>query len=75
MALIILKGWKDGLLKISLTNLQTKMLNIGLKQSKNNVDLLLDGNTITIDVNDYDLAIKFIEEANKIGALGEVLNK
>lgn len=64
-----LMGWKEGMQKISLTKLQTKYFNISLKQAKSNVDGLLDGKNIEIDVESIEDARIFIKEARKIGVI------
>lgn len=68
MAIIIIKSWREGLQKVSLTKLQNDLLKKSLKESKNNVDLLLDGNEIRIVIEDIALAEEFVLRANEIGA-------
>ncbi|NDV84260.1 hypothetical protein [Bacteroides sp. 51] len=69
MGYIILSDWKTDLEKVSLSKLQINLLNKGLAESKRNVDDLLEGNTVTIEVDDEILASKFINEAQKIGVI------
>ncbi|AWH85151.1 hypothetical protein HYN59_08455 [Flavobacterium album] len=66
MAKVIMETWRPGLEKVSLTNIQHGMLGLGLKESKSNVDALLNGKEIVLDIADLDLAKKFLEEAEKI---------
>jgi hypothetical protein len=65
---IIIKGWREGMQKVSLTKLQSDLLEKSLKESKNNVDLLLDGNEIRIEIDNLDLAQEFVSKADKIRA-------
>jgi hypothetical protein len=67
MARIIMKSWREGLKKVSLTKLQMSMLNKPLKESKNNVDLLLEGYKVEIEINNTALAQEFQIAANAIG--------
>ena len=67
MATIIMKSWIEGLQKVSLSKLQTDLLKKSLKESKQNVDLLLDGNEISIVIDDIALAEEFVSKANQIG--------
>lgn len=68
MATIILAGWRIGLQKIALTKLQQELLALPLKKAKNNVDLLLDGCVISLDVAD-EIASEFFKRANDIGVI------
>lgn len=67
MAQVIMKGWRVGLKKISLTKLQTDLLKISLKEAHNNTNLLLDDIEIVLEIEDNDTAILFHKEADKIG--------
>lgn len=67
MAKIILESWRSGLEKVSLSKLQINLLNMSISKSKKNVDLLLDDKIVLIDVDDIELARKFIVQADKIG--------
>ncbi len=67
MAKIILESWREGLEKVSLTKLQVDMLGKSLKESKLNVDSLLDDKKVIIEIDNIDLAQDFLEEAEKIG--------
>lgn len=55
--------------KISLTKLQTEYFGMSLKEAKTNVDELLEGEVIEIDVVSEDKAKKFIQEARQIGVV------
>lgn len=67
MIKIILESWRKGLEKVSLTKLQMEMLGKSLKESKSNVDLLLDDKEVIIEVDNLSLAEKFLKEAEKLG--------
>lgn len=73
MAKIILDSWREGLEKISLTKLQVCLLGKSLVESKLNVDLLLENKKIVIEINELDLAQKFLIEAEKIGVNCKIL--
>jgi len=67
MVKVILEGWQEGLEKVSLTKLQIDKLGISLKESKSNVDSLLENEKIILEIDDENLAKEFLEEAQKIG--------
>lgn len=67
-----LKGWEEGMQKISLTKLQTEYFGMSLKEAKTNVDGLLDDEEIEIDVKSIEEALKFIQEARQIGVLCDI---
>lgn len=76
MATIVLAGWRVGLQKIALTKLQQELLQLPLREAKENVDRLLEGEKnslragrpITLNVPDGVVA-EFINRANGLGAL------
>lgn len=65
-------SWKEGMQKVSLTKLQTEVLYLTLKEAKNNVDSLLDGQEVCITAPSLEQALSFIEKAEKIGAICKV---
>lgn len=67
MAKIIMKSWREGMRKISLTKLQMDLFKKSLRESKNNVDLLLEGQEVRIETDNVDLAKEFQVRANEIG--------
>ena len=73
MTEVILLNWREGLEKISLTKLQMEKLGLTLKESKNNVDNLLDDKQIVLQIANYNIAMEFAEEAEKIGASCKVI--
>ncbi len=68
-------GWKEGMQKISLTKLQTEYFKMSLKEAKTNVDNLLDGEEIEIDVKQKEIAQEFIQKARDIGVLCNIEDK
>ncbi|WP_314241336.1 hypothetical protein [Empedobacter tilapiae] len=70
---IIIESWNEGFQKIALTHLQIDLLKLSLKEAKSNVDKLLDGHSIIIDVNNEQLALTFIEEAKNINVNCRIL--
>lgn len=73
MTKVILKGWREGFEKVSLTKLQVNMLGKSLKESKLNVDSLLNDEDVSIEIDDVDLADEFLREAEKIGVTCKLL--
>lgn len=65
---IIIESWNEGFQKVALTHLQIDLLKLSLKEAKSNVDKLLDGHSIIIDVNNEQLALTFVEKAKNINA-------
>lgn len=63
---IIIEGWNEGFQKVALTHLQIDLLNLSLKTTKNNVDKVLDGQSILIEIYNEQLALTFLKEAKKI---------
>lgn len=68
MAKVILESWRDGLKKVSLTKLQIDKLGLSLRESKSNVDALLDNEEIILEIHDENLIREFLNEAEKFGA-------
>jgi hypothetical protein len=67
MASILMTGWRDGMKKVSLSKLQMEYLKVSLSQAKMNVDKLLDGEQIKIEIDDLEIAREFIKRADDIG--------
>ena len=67
MATIILTGWREGLQKIGLAKLQQELLGLPLKAAKENVDELLDGRSVSLEVADH-LAADLLKRATELGA-------
>jgi len=66
---VIFEGWRPGLNKIALTKLQEEKLGLGLRQSKENVDALLDGKQISFTIEDSIIANDFCNEAENLGVI------
>ncbi len=66
---IKITGWEEGMQKISLTKLQTEYFKMSLKEAKMNVDNLLDGEDIEIDIKRKEIAQEFIQKAKEIGVI------
>ncbi|MCS4300658.1 hypothetical protein [Chryseobacterium sp. BIGb0232] len=67
MVKVILESWREGLEKVSLTKLQIEKLKMSLKESKSNVDSLLNNEKVVLEIDNVNLAKEFYEEAEKIG--------
>lgn len=67
MVKIVLDSWREGLKKVSLSEIQMSMLGKSLSEAKGNVDSLLDGEKVIIEIVDMDLALEFFNEAERIG--------
>ncbi len=65
---ITLSGWQEDVDQIKLALLQISMLNLSLREAKNNVENLLKDNIVNIFTNDKNIAFDFVKQANKIGA-------
>ena len=74
MVTVKMIGWKEGLEKVSLTNLQTSLFSMSLKEAKENVDKLLDNKEVTIDISSKELAEDFIIKVSDIGVTCELSN-
>ncbi len=70
---IIIESWNEEFQKVALTQLQIDLLKLSLKVAKSNVDKLLDGHSIIINVNNEQLAITFVEKAKNINANCRIL--
>ena len=70
MAIVIMKSWKEGLEKVSLSKLQIELLKLPLNEAKGNVDALLDGKEVTLNIKDENIAKQFFHEAERIGVEG-----
>ncbi|MGV0965539.1 hypothetical protein [Empedobacter falsenii] len=70
---IIIESWNEGFQKIALTHLQIDLLKLSLKEAKSNVDKLLDGHSIIIDINNEQLATTFVKEVKNINVNCRIL--
>ncbi|MGB3850919.1 MAG: hypothetical protein WA958_13190 [Tunicatimonas sp.] len=67
MTKVVMTAWKENMQKVSLTKLQVMLLGLSLKESKENVDHLLNGEEVAIDVVALEQAQRFSAEAQRIG--------
>ena len=67
MSIVIMNGWRAGMQKVSLSQLQVEFLQIPLKNAKDNVDKLLEGQIIKINVDNEYIATEFVRRAEKLG--------
>ncbi len=75
MQTIVLAGWRAGLQKVELANLQRELLHLSLKEAKQNVDQLLDAEEETLPAAPVvllvpdEVAAEFSRRADALGAL------
>ena len=74
MAKVKITGWEYGLRKVELSKLQMSMIALPLKESKKNVDKILDGHEVIIEVTSQELAREFVEEVRRLGARGHLMD-
>ena len=58
----------------SLTKLQIEFLSMSLKEAKTNVDEILEGNEVVINIDSFDLAKKFVKKARLLGVICDLDN-
>ncbi len=76
MATIVLAGWRAGMQKVALTQLQRELLPLSLKEAKENVDRVLESeenvlqlqNPVVLQAPDA-VAAEFVRRASSLGAL------
>lgn len=80
MQTLVLAGWRAGLQKVELANLQRELLHLSLKEAKQNVDRLLEVeagilpvNPVVLQVPD-EVATEFSSRADELGALVGFVN-
>ena len=67
MTKVIMKSWREGMKKVSLSKLQVELLKTTLTIAKQNVDRLLDGEIVVLEIEQESIAVEFCENAEKIG--------
>jgi len=72
MNTVIFTGWKEGLKKISLTNLLREKAGLSLTQAKLNVDAIVDGVTIEVKCSTISKMESLVREATELGAICKV---
>jgi ribosomal protein L7/L12 len=65
-------GWREGLLKISMTQVLHERLPLGVRDAKGCVDDVLDGKDVSFDVGDRAEAEALSNALTEIGAIVEV---
>lgn len=73
MTRVIFRGWREGLKKISLSELQVEKLGLSLRVAKENVDRLLNGQEIVFEIEDEQVAYSFYESAENLGVICAIL--
>ena len=53
---VLIQNWKENFDKVLFTKIQMELLNIGLKEAKNNTDTLIDSDILIIEVEDDAIA-------------------
>jgi ribosomal protein L7/L12 len=72
MPKVVIKRWKPGLQKVSLTKLLQDRAGFSLASAKECVDRVLDGETVSIAQANLEEAITLAREITKLGAVCEV---
>lgn len=67
MTKVIMKSWREGMKKVSLSKLQVELLQKTYTIAKQNVDKLLDGEIIVLEIEQEAVAVEFYESAEKLG--------
>ncbi|CAN5614422.1 hypothetical protein BH09BAC4_BH09BAC4_00590 [soil metagenome] len=69
MTKMVFDGWKEGFLKVSSTKLFQEHFELGLKQTKEKTDDLLEGNAFVISVENLKDPQSALSAFLQIGAL------
>ena len=56
MKKVLIQNWKENFDKVLFTKIQMELLNIRLKEAKNNTDTLIDSDILIIEVEDDAIA-------------------
>lgn len=72
MAVIIFKGWKKGMRKISFILLLREKTDLSLKNATIIKERIVDGETITLPVIDLSIAQEIIASATSLGVICEL---
>lgn len=65
-------GWRYGLQKITLTKTLQAKLSLGLREAKQCTDDVLDGKTVSFELDDLTAAKELADALDKIGAVVEL---
>lgn len=66
---ILFTGWKDGMQKVAFTKLQVEYLNMSFKDAKLNVDNLLDGGCVIVEIPYKHDIERFIQLSQEMGVI------
>jgi hypothetical protein len=69
MAQVRITGWETGLKKVSLTKLLQSSAGMDLVTAKNYTDRILEGETVTLELPDFDQATTLAEAMEALGAV------
>jgi len=72
MSTIVITGWNQGLDKIALTRTIRQHTGLGLDQSKQCTDEVLEGKPVAFKHLSQSTAAVFLREVRAIGATGEI---
>ena len=65
-------GWRKGLLKISMTHVLREHLPLGLREAKDCVDNVLDGQVVSFSLDDLAQAEALAKSLEAVGAIVEI---
>ncbi len=65
-------GWRKGLLKISMTHVLREHLPLGLREAKDCVDNVLDGQVVSFSLDDLAQAEALAKSLEAVGAVVEI---
>ncbi|MGI8566868.1 MAG: ribosomal protein L7/L12 [Pyrinomonadaceae bacterium] len=65
-------GWRKGLLKISMTHVLREHLPLGMREAKDCVDNILDGQVVSFSLNDFAKAEALAKALEDVGAIVEI---
>jgi len=68
MIRIEIHGWQPGLMKVSHTQLLQEYAGLGLRDAHSATNHLLDGNVLSFEVSDCQMANTALKEFARIGA-------
>lgn len=69
MPIVKLIGWQPGLRKVSLVTLLQQQADLSFTSAKQNVDYLLAGKHVNLEVGDRRKANQLAEEVRKLGCV------
>lgn len=74
MVIVMFVGWRAGLKKVSLTELLQHRTHLSLKEAKDSVDKLLDGQQISISCSSLTEADELVKAATALGAECKIMS-